>query len=93
MLSYTAAFLIEGLKLPWTKEITVQRLVGDSEIEWALGAAYKELEDLFTINVGNLRSTPLKALEEPKAPAKVSGIIEESPGADKEALDMEQVLL
>ena len=61
MLSYATSFLIDGLKLPLTKEITVQRNVGDSEIEWALGAVYKELEDLFSTNVGNLRgpSAPL----------------------------------
>lgn len=41
MLSYAASFLIDGLKLPTTKKVTVQRMVGDSEIEWALGAVYK----------------------------------------------------
>ena len=41
MLSYTAAFLLDGLKIPGAKDITVQRVVGDSEIEWALGAVYK----------------------------------------------------
>ncbi len=40
--SYAASFLTDGLKLQETKSITVQKEVGDSEIEWALGAAYKE---------------------------------------------------
>lgn len=45
MLSYATSFLIDGLKLPLSKEITIQRNVEGSEIEWALGAVYKELED------------------------------------------------
>ena len=39
--SYAASFLIDGIKLADSKAITVQKEVGDSEIEWALGAAYK----------------------------------------------------
>ena len=50
MLSYATSFLIDGLKLPLTKEITVQRNVDGSEIEWALGAVYKELEDFLSTN-------------------------------------------
>jgi len=43
MLSYAYAFLVDGLKLKRDKLITVQREVDESEIEWALGAAYKEI--------------------------------------------------
>jgi hypothetical protein len=35
-------FLVTGLKLPSNKVITIQKEVSGSEIEWALGAAYKE---------------------------------------------------
>ena len=50
MLSYATSFLIDGLKLPLTKEITIQRNVEGSEVEWALGAVYKELEDFVSTN-------------------------------------------
>lgn len=39
---FAYAFLVDGLKLPTEKPITVQKEVDGSEIEWALGAAYKE---------------------------------------------------
>eukprot|EP00607_Mallomonas_marina_P002879 CAMPEP_0182429124 /NCGR_PEP_ID=MMETSP1167-20130531/25532_1 /TAXON_ID=2988 /ORGANISM="Mallomonas Sp, Strain CCMP3275" /LENGTH=445 /DNA_ID=CAMNT_0024612471 /DNA_START=449 /DNA_END=1786 /DNA_ORIENTATION=- len=45
--SYAAAFLVNGLGLPREKLITVQKEVAGSEIEWALGAAYKEALDFF----------------------------------------------
>jgi Golgi nucleoside diphosphatase len=35
-------FLVTGLKIPPNKVITIQKEVSGSEIEWALGAAYKE---------------------------------------------------
>jgi len=50
MLSYATSFLIDGLRLPSTKEITIQRSVEGSEVEWALGAVYKELEDFVSTN-------------------------------------------
>jgi len=40
--SYAYTFLTDGLKLPKNKQVTIQKDVGPSEIEWALGAAYKE---------------------------------------------------
>lgn len=49
LLSYAAAFLLDGLKFKPDKVITVQQKVGDAEIEWALGAVYKELTDLFSV--------------------------------------------
>jgi len=45
-LSYAAAFLIEGLHVPENKVLTIQKEVEGSEIEWALGAAYKEASEL-----------------------------------------------
>lgn len=44
--SFMTKFLLDGLKLDPTRKVTVQKDVGDSEIEWALGAAYKEASDL-----------------------------------------------
>lgn len=44
-LSYAAAFLIHGLHVPENKFITIQKEVNGDEIEWALGAAYKEASD------------------------------------------------
>eukprot|EP01041_Mallomonas_annulata_P008564 gene8564-17669_t len=55
--SYAAAFLLNGLSLPADKVITVQREVAGSEIEWALGAAYKEASDYFLRDNQNLRTT------------------------------------
>eukprot|EP00981_Chlorochromonas_danica_P010437 scaffold3227_cov188-Ochromonas_danica.AAC.23 len=40
--TYAYSFLVDGLRLPSDKVITIQREVDGSEIEWALGAAYKE---------------------------------------------------
>ena len=51
ILSYTASFLIEGLKLSWVKPVTVQRVVGDSEIEWALGAVYKVISTVLILTL------------------------------------------
>jgi len=53
--SYAYNFLIDGLKLSKDKVITIQKEVGSSEIEWALGAAYKEAADL--LKRTNLRPT------------------------------------
>ena len=41
--------LLDGLKFKPDKVITVQKKVGTAEIEWALGATYKELTDLFAV--------------------------------------------
>jgi hypothetical protein len=43
--SYSYSFLTHGLKIPKNKHVTIQKDVGNSEIEWALGAAYKETAD------------------------------------------------
>jgi len=43
--AFSYSFLVDGLKIPSKKVITIQKEVGDSEIEWALGAAYKEAAD------------------------------------------------
>lgn len=43
--SYATQFLLQGIKLPEDKRVTIQKYVDDSEIEWALGAAYKEASD------------------------------------------------
>ena len=40
--AYTASFLMDGLGLPEDKVVTIQKEVDGSEVEWALGAAYKE---------------------------------------------------
>lgn len=48
-LSYSAAFLLDGLHLSVDKAITVQKEVKGDEIEWALGAAYKEAADFLKI--------------------------------------------
>lgn len=44
--SYAVGFLTKGLSLDTDKPITIQKEVDGSEIEWALGAAYKEAADL-----------------------------------------------
>jgi hypothetical protein len=49
-LSYSAAFLLEGLHLAADKAITVQKEVDGDEIEWALGAAYKEAAEFLKIS-------------------------------------------
>lgn len=43
--SFMSAFLSDGLHIPPNKLITIQQQVGTSDIEWALGAAYKEAAD------------------------------------------------
>jgi Golgi nucleoside diphosphatase len=43
--AFSYSFLVDGLKIPHNKVITIQREVDNSEIEWALGAAYKETAD------------------------------------------------
>jgi Golgi nucleoside diphosphatase len=53
--SYAYSFLVDGLKIPVDKVLTVQKAVGDSEIEWALGAAYKEAAEM--LKRTNLRPT------------------------------------
>ena len=53
--SYAYNFLVDGLKVSKEKVITIQKEVGSSEIEWALGAAYKEAADL--LKRTNLRPT------------------------------------
>ena len=53
--SYSYAFLVDGLRVPKDKVLTIQKEVGQSEIEWALGAAYKEAADL--LKRTNLRPT------------------------------------
>ena len=49
-LSYSAAFLIHGLHLSEDKYITIQKEVKGAEIEWALGAAYKEASDFLKVS-------------------------------------------
>lgn len=51
--SFSKAFLTTGLGFSEDKSITVQQEVDGSEIEWALGAAYRECADL--ILKGTLR--------------------------------------
>lgn len=54
--SYAYNFLVDGLGVSPTKKITTQKEVGsDVEIEWALGAAYKEAADF--LKRTNLRPT------------------------------------
>eukprot|EP01038_Epipyxis_sp_PR26KG_P013941 gene13941-18698_t len=53
--SYAYEFLVEGIKVSKDKIITIQKDVGNSEIEWALGAAYKETADF--LKRSNLRPT------------------------------------
>lgn len=53
--SYAYSFLVDGLKIAKDKVLTIQKEVGASEIEWALGAAYKEAADL--LKRTNLRPT------------------------------------
>jgi Golgi nucleoside diphosphatase len=52
--SYATELLLRGLGLPEDKHITIQKFVENSEIEWALGAAYKEVSDF--LKRTNLRS-------------------------------------
>ena len=49
LLSYTAAFLLDGLKFKLDKTVTVQRKVGDVVIDWTIGAVYRELTNLFSV--------------------------------------------
>ncbi len=53
--AYSYSFLTHGLGIPADKQVTIQREVGKSEIEWALGAAYKEAADF--LKRTNLRPT------------------------------------
>lgn len=53
--SYANAFLVDGLHMKEDKLLTVQKEVDGSEIEWALGAAYKEAADF--LKRTNLRPT------------------------------------
>ena len=42
---YAYLFLTHGIGLRDGQEITVQQSVGSADVEWALGATYKELSD------------------------------------------------
>lgn len=53
--SYAASFLVDGLKLDDNKSVTIQQKVGASDVEWALGAAYKEAAEF--LKRTNLRPT------------------------------------
>jgi len=53
--SYAYDFIVSGLKIAKDKVVTIQKDVGKSEIEWALGAAYKEAADF--LKRTNLRPT------------------------------------
>lgn len=44
--SYMAEFLLQGMSLEPSKPITITKEVAGSEVEWALGAAYKEAAEL-----------------------------------------------
>lgn len=52
--SFSHQFLTKGLGLAEDKQITIQQEVDGSELEWALGAAYKEIADLLKVHP-NLR--------------------------------------
>lgn len=43
--SLLSSFLVDGLGVDPNKQLTIQQSVGNSDIEWALGAAYKEAAD------------------------------------------------
>lgn len=45
--TFASSFLVDGLNVKRNKKIIVQQIVDGSEVEWALGAAYKEVLDLF----------------------------------------------
>jgi Golgi nucleoside diphosphatase len=53
--AFAYSFLVDGLKVPSHKAITIQKEVDGSEIEWALGAAYKETAEF--LKRTNLRPT------------------------------------
>jgi len=53
--AFAYSFLVHGLRIPPHKAITIQREVQGNEIEWALGAAYKETSDF--LKRTNLRPT------------------------------------
>lgn len=53
--AFAYSFLVDGIKIPAHKPITIQKEVDGSEIEWALGAAYKETADF--LKRTNLRPT------------------------------------
>ncbi len=46
--SYTTTFLTHGIGLAEDKVVTIQKEVDGSEVEWALGAAYKEAATFLT---------------------------------------------
>ena len=48
--SVMTAFLVNGLGIDPNKQLTIQQSVGNSDIEWALGAAYKEAADFLKQN-------------------------------------------
>jgi hypothetical protein len=49
MSAYTTAFITSGLGLSWEKPVTIQQNVDGADIEWALGAAYKEAAQLLKV--------------------------------------------
>lgn len=53
--TYASLFLTNGIGMDENKKITIQKEVDGSEIEWALGAAYKEASDF--LKRTNLRPT------------------------------------
>ena len=53
--SYASTFLTKGLGLDPNKKVTISKNVGSSEIEWALGAAYREAA--YLLQRTNLRPT------------------------------------
>ena len=53
--TYASLFLVNGIGMEEDKRITIQKEVDGSEIEWALGAAYKEAADF--LKRTNLRPT------------------------------------
>ena len=54
--SYAYLFLTHGIGLKYDQVITVQQSIENSDIEWALGAAYKEAAG--TLGRSFLRGTP-----------------------------------
>ena len=53
--AFSYSFLVDGLGLDREKVVTIQQSVGSSDIEWALGAAYKEAAEF--LKRTNLRPT------------------------------------
>jgi len=46
--TYSYLFLTHGMGLQEEQSVLVQQTVGHSDIEWAIGAAYKEISDVLT---------------------------------------------